>query len=130
MALIVASSARQLQLDAPTLEGTDRLLDGYVAKRLAENDANDFLYAWEASRSYDPGPGLDRIRAPVFAINFADDEINPPELGVMERELARVPRGRYILVPASDATRGHLSFYNTSLWKQHLLELLAASEGR
>ncbi len=85
MALIAASSARQLQLDAPTLESTDRLLDGYVAKRLAENDANDFLYAWEASRSYDPGPGLDRIRAPVFAINFADDEINPPELGVMER---------------------------------------------
>jgi homoserine O-acetyltransferase len=130
MALIAASSARQLQLDAPTLEAADRLLDSYVARRIAESDANDFLYAWDASRTYDPGPGLERIRAPVFAINFGDDEINPPELGVMEREIARVARGRYILIPASAETRGHVSFYNTSLWKHYLLELLAASEGR
>jgi len=130
MALIAASSARQLHLDAPTLEATDRMMDAYVAKRMAESDANDFLYAWDASRAYDPGPALERIRAPVFAINFGDDEINPPELGVMEREIVRVPRGRYILIPASDQTRGHVSFYNTSLWQEHLLELLAISVAR
>ncbi len=130
MSLISAGGAQQLYREAPTPDAADRLMDSTVAKQLAETDANDFLYAWEASRGYDPSPELGRIRADVFAINFADDDRNPPELGVMEREIARVPRGRYILIPASDRTRGHVSFYNTSLWKEHLVELLAISAAR
>ena len=79
-------------------------------------DANDFLYAWEASRTYNPGPRLERIAAPVVAINFEDDEINPPELRILDREIKRVPRGRYVLIPASDVTRGHRAFSSTPLW--------------
>jgi homoserine O-acetyltransferase/O-succinyltransferase len=127
MALIGASSARQLQLDAPTTAAADELMDSYVARRMAEVDANDFLYNWDASRTYDPGPGLERIQAQVVAVNFADDEINPPELGVMEREIKRVKRGRYVLIPAGDDTRGHVSFYRTSLWSEYLAELLAST---
>lgn len=127
MAIIAANSARQLTLEAPTREETDRLLDRRVQERLKTTDANDFLYAWEASRDYDPGPGLARVRAAVTAVNFEDDEINPPELGIMEREIGRVPRGRYVLVPAGDRTRGHVSFYDVTLWKEYLEELLARS---
>ena len=130
MSLISAGGAQQLYREAPTSDAADRLMDNTVAKQLADTDANDFLYAWEASRGYDPSPDLGRIRADVFAVNFADDDRNPPELGVMEREIARVPRGRYILIPASDQTRGHASFYNTSLWKEHLIELLTISAAR
>lgn len=130
MSVISAGSARQLYTEGSTTEAADRVLDSTVAKQLAETDANDFLYAWEASRGYDPSPGLGRIRALVYAINFGDDDRNPPELGVMEREIARVPRGRYILVPGGDQTRGHVSFYRTSLWVEYLIELLAASEVR
>ena len=103
------------------------MLDAYVAKRMAESDANDFLYAWDASRAYDPGPGLERIRAHVFAINFGDDEINPPELGIMEREIKRVKHGRFVLIPITDQTRGHQTHSLATAWKNHLAELLAAT---
>ena len=83
------------------------------------------VYAWEASSGYDPSAQLPRIRARVLAINFEDDERNPPELGIMEREIARVARGRYVLIPASDNTRGHRSFYQVPLWKPYLIELLS-----
>ncbi len=98
-----------------------------MQQRLQGADANDFLYAWEASRDYDPGPGLERIRAAVTAVNFEDDERNPPELGIMERAIKRVARGKYVLVPASERTRGHASFYDVGLWKAELEELLARS---
>ena len=85
------------------------------------------LDAWDASRDYDPGPGLERIRAALTAINFEDDERNPVVLGVMECEIRRVARGKYVLVPASERTRGHTSFYDVGLWKADLEELLAQS---
>ena len=93
-------------------------------------DANDILYAWEASRTYNPAPHLARIKAPLVAINFADDEVNPPELGILEREIQRVPRGRYILFPASEETHGHGTHSLPALWKHHLIELLAATDPR
>lgn len=127
MTLISGGSARRFYLEAPTLEATDRLLDRWVQERMRTTDANDYLYAWEASRDYDPAPGLERIRAAVTAVNFADDGRNPPELGIMEREIRRVPRGQYVLVPASDRTRGHVSFYDAALWKEYLVDLLARS---
>ncbi|MEK6210837.1 MAG: hypothetical protein AABM64_10800 [Pseudomonadota bacterium] len=127
MAVIGAGSVKRLYLEAPTQEATARLLDRQVQQRLQGTDANDFLYAWEASRDYDPGPGLARIRAAVTAVNFEDDERNPPELGIMERAIKRVARGKYVLVPASERTRGHASFYDVGLWKADLEELLARS---
>ena len=92
---------------------------------LRNSDANDLLYAWDASRDYDPAPGLESIRAAVTAINFEDDERNPVGLGVMEREIGRVASGRYVLIPASDRTRGHASASDATLWKGYLVELLA-----
>jgi len=124
---ISAGSVKQFYLEAPTPEASDRLLDRMVQQRLQGADANDFLYAWEASRDYDPGPGLERIRAAVTAVNFEDDERNPPKLGIMERAIKRVARGKYVLVPASERTRGHASFYDVGLWKAELEELLARS---
>ena len=86
------------------------------------------LYAVEASRDYDPGPDLEKIRAPLLAINSADDLINPPELGILEREIKRVPHGRAVVIPLSDKTRGHGSHTLAALWKDQLLELLKRSE--
>jgi len=127
MVIIGAGSVKQYYLEAPTQEATDRLLDRQLQQRLQGTDANDFLYAWEASRDYDPGPGLERIRAAVTAVNFEDDERNPPELGIMERAIKRVARGKYVLVPASERTRGHASFYDVGLWKEDLEKLLERS---
>jgi homoserine O-acetyltransferase len=91
-------------------------------------DANDVLYAVEASRDYDPGPNLEKIRAPLLAINSADDLINPPELGILEREVKRVPKGRAVIIPLSDKTRGHGSHTVAGLWKNELARLLKESE--
>ena len=87
-------------------------------------DANDVLYAIESSADYDPGPGLERIEAPLLAINFEDDLINPPELGILEREIRRVRRGKAIVIPRSDRTRGHGTHTLAAVWKEHLMELL------
>ena len=86
------------------------------------------LYAVEASHDYDPGPNVEKIRAPLLAINSADDLINPPELGILEREIKRVPRGRAIVIPLSDKTRGHGSHTIAALWKDHLVGLLKETE--
>src|SRR5713101_8691961 len=101
--------------------------DAIVAQRLAQpfrGDANDVLYQWESSDDYNPSPGLERIRAALVAINADDDERNPPELGILEREIKRVKDGRYVLIPASGDTRGHGTTGNAALWKQHLADLL------
>jgi homoserine O-acetyltransferase len=124
---VFASGARQLQREGPTQDKADRVLDSAVESRAQHADANDWLYAWESSRSYDPSPGLPRIKAALTAVNFADDEINPPEQGIMEEQIKRVARGRYVLVPLSDSTRGHRSAAVTALWKEYLEELLARS---
>jgi homoserine O-acetyltransferase len=129
MIAISAGSTRQLYLQAPTVEASDRLLDRMVQQRMQNADANDLLYAWDASRDYDPGENLPRITAPVTAVNFADDERNPPQLQVMEREIARVQHGRYVLVPASERTRGHASLGDAALWKEYLVDLLARISG-
>jgi homoserine O-acetyltransferase len=116
------------QKEAPTLAKTDELLDKFVEQIVKTDDANDVLYAVEASRDYDPGPNLERIRAPLLAINSADDLINSPELGILEREIKRVPRGRAIVIPLSDKTRGHGSHTVAALWKDQLVELLKETE--
>ena len=90
MLWLMSSNPILRQKSAPTLADADRVVDEYVANYLKTGDANDMLYALEASRDYDPGPGLEKITAPLLAVNSADDLINPPELGILEREIARV----------------------------------------
>jgi homoserine O-acetyltransferase len=116
------------QKEAPTLTKTDEALDKFVADHLETADANDVLYAIEASQDYDPGPNLEKIRAPLLAINSADDLINPPELGILEREIKRVPHGHAIVIPLSDKTRGHGSHTVAALWQDELAKLLKESE--
>jgi homoserine O-acetyltransferase/O-succinyltransferase len=116
------------QKDAPTLSKTDEVLDKFVDGIVKTDDANDVLYALEASRDYDPGPNLEKIRAPLLAINSADDLINPPELGILEREIERVPNSRAIVIPTSDKTRGHGSHTVATLWKDQLVGLLKETE--
>jgi homoserine O-acetyltransferase len=115
------------QKEAPTLTKTDEVLDKFVADIVKVDDANDVLYALEASHDYDSGPNLEKIRAPLLAINSADDLINPPELGILEREIKRVPDGRASVIPFSDKTRGHGSHTMASLWKDDLTTLLSDS---
>jgi len=86
------------------------------------------LYALEASQDYDPGPNLEKIQAPLLAINSADDLINPSELGILEHEIKRVPRGRAIVIPMSDKTRGHGSHTIAVLWEDQLTKLLQESQ--
>jgi homoserine O-acetyltransferase len=116
------------QKDAPTLAKTDEVLDKFVDQIVKTDDANDVLYALEASHDYDPGPNLEKIRAPLLAINSADDLINPPELGILQREIKRVPHGRAIVIPLSDQTRGHGSHTVATLWKDDLFKLLEESQ--
>jgi homoserine O-acetyltransferase len=115
------------QKEAPTLAKTDEVLGKFADEIVKADDANDVLYALEASHDYDPGPNLEKIRAPLLAINSADDLINPPELAILEREIKRVPHGRAIVIPFSDKTRGHGSHTLAGLWKDELAKLLGGS---
>jgi homoserine O-acetyltransferase len=117
----------QRQREAPTLAEADRLLDAYVSSAAKNLDANDVLYALEASQDYDPAPDLEKIQAPLLAINFEDDLINPPELGLLEREIKRVRRGKAVVIPRSDRTRGHGTHTLAAVWKEHLAVLLHES---
>ena len=124
MLWLMSSNPVLRQKEAPTLAKTDEVLDKFVEQIVKADDANDVLYALEASRDYDPGPNLEKIRAPLLAINSADDLINPPELGIIEREIQRLPKGRAVVIPLSDKTRGHGSHTIAALWKDQLVKLL------
>ena len=127
MLFFMSSNPVLRQQEAPSLAKTDAVLDAYVANYLKTGDANDFLYAVEASRDYDPNPALEKIRAPLLAVNSADDLINPPELGLLEREIKRVPHSRVVMIPLSPDSRGHGSHTVAKLWKDELVRLLAES---
>jgi homoserine O-acetyltransferase len=120
----MGSNPVRRQAQMPTLAESDSVLDKTVDTWIKAGDANDLLYAVSASRDYDPGPGLGSIHAKLFAVNFADDLINPPELGILEREITRVPHGRAVVVPASSATYGHGTHTHAAVWKSYLVELL------
>jgi len=128
MLWFMSSNPMLRQKEAPALTKTDEVLDKFVADYMKTNDANDVLYAVEASYDYDPGPNLEKIRAPLLAINSADDLINPPELGILEREIKRVRHGRAVVIPLSDKTRGHGSHTIATLWKDELVKLLKETE--
>jgi homoserine O-acetyltransferase len=125
--LIAGSAPLYMQKTYPTRDAADQGLDDYFKARLAALDANDLLYAVNASRNYDPSPQLETITAPVMYINSADDFINPPELGIAEREIKRVKNGRFVLLPITEETRGHGTHTHAAVWKQYLGELLEKS---
>jgi homoserine O-acetyltransferase len=128
MFYIAAGSALQMQKDLTTRAATDAADDDFVKRFSASHDANDLLYAVTASWNYDPSPQLEKIVVPVMFVNSADDFINPPELGIAEREIKRVKKGRFILLPISDQTHGHGTHSWAAAWQQYLKELLEESQ--
>jgi len=128
MLLVMGSSPLQMHKDEPTRDKADAFLVDFVKSRMATTDANDLLYQVDASRNYDPSAKLDQITAYVMYVNSADDLINPPELGIAEREIKKVKKGRFVLLPLTEQTRGHGTHTFAAIWKDHLAELLAESQ--
>ena len=128
MLFFMGSNPAQRQKTAPTLAQADKVLDNAIAETMKTHDANNVLYALQASEDYDPGPDLEKIKAPLLAINSADDLINPPDLGILEHEIKRVEHGRAFVIPESEQTRGHGTHTLAAVWKDHLAELLKESE--
>jgi homoserine O-acetyltransferase len=125
--LIAGSAPLPMQKSLPARDAADKYLDDYFKTRLGELDANDLLYHVNASRNYDPSAQLEKIKAQVMWINSADDFINPPELKIAGREVARIKNGRFVLIPASEQTHGHGTHTWAAIWKQYLEELLEKS---
>lgn len=123
--LFVMTSAPLIQQrQAPTREQADSAILAYIDRLSRAMDPNDVIYAFESSRFYDPSKTLESITVPVLAINSADDLVNPPELGLMEQLIPRVPNARYVLIPTSDSTRGHGTHSRPAVWRHHLVEFL------
>jgi homoserine O-acetyltransferase len=112
---------------APTREKADQLLNQRLSAPFS-GDANDYLYQWDSSRDYNPSPGLEKIQAALLAINSADDERNPPELGLLQNEVKRVKNGRYVILLANENTAGHgTTGQLAKLWARHLVEFLQSA---
>ena len=125
---LMTQSALQLERLAPTGDIADAQFQAWRRRAPRMADANDLLYQYHASKNYDPGPLLEKIRAPLLAVNFGDDELNPPGLGIVEREIRRVEKGRYILIPASAETRGTATGMRARVWRGYLEELLTLAK--
>ncbi len=121
--IATAGGTLNYQTLAPTAANADKMVDDRLKAPFVA-DANDFIYQWEASHDYNPSAGLERIEATVLAINSADDERNPPETGLMDRELKRIKNARLYLIPASTETKGHLTTGDAKFYKQQLQDLL------
>ena len=121
---IMSSAPKVQQKQAPTRDQADSIIRAYLDANVKTHDANDVIYAFDASRNYDPSPDLGKITASVLAINSADDYVNPPELGIMEELMPRVKKGKYVLLPITDETRGHGTHTLPSVWKTYLADFL------
>ncbi len=128
MLFVMGSSPLQLQKNYPTRQQAEQYIDSYLARTDANVDANNMIFYLNASRNYDPSANLKRITVPVLWINSADDYINPPELGIAEKMVKRMPNARFILLPISDATRGHGTHTVAAVWKDYLAEFMRATE--
>jgi len=126
--IFMVSSPLQWQKAAPTRETSEAMFKNLVDRYYASLDANDMIYQFDASREYNPLPHLDKITAPCFAINSADDQVNPPELKILDEAIKRVKNGRYILLPITDQTSGHGTHSNPAIWGKYLEELLEISK--
>jgi homoserine O-acetyltransferase len=124
LALLMGSNVLELQKRGPTRKEAIGVFEK-IRREARPLDAQDTIHQLEASWDYDPSPKLARVRARVTAINFADDPINPPELGIFERECGRVMNAQCILMPATEDTFGHGNHSRPALWKEHLVRLLA-----
>ena len=127
MLLIMGSSPLQMQEHEGTRDEADAYLKRFLDQHFATTDANDFLYAFNSSRNYDPSAKLEAITVPVMAINSADDFINPPELNIMPQMIRRVPKGKFVLLPITEQTRGHGTHTMAAVWQQYLATLLEES---
>jgi homoserine O-acetyltransferase/O-succinyltransferase len=123
--LLMVSAPVAMQKELPTRDAADAFVDHFMKEQLAKIDANDMLYAFDASRDYNPESKLDQIKTRVMFVNSADDEVNPPELGIAEREIKKVKNGKFVLLPVSDQTHGHGTHSRPVVWKQYLEELLS-----
>lgn len=128
LTLVMGSSALQMQKNFPTREAAERGADAALNRYMARTDANDEIYYLDASREYDPSAKLATITTPVLWINSADDYINPPELGIAQKLVTRMPNAKFILIPISDATRGHGTHTQAAVWKDDLADFLARTE--
>jgi homoserine O-acetyltransferase len=128
LTLIMGSSPMQMQKAYPTREAAERRADEYLDKAVAGADANDEIYYLNASREYDPSAKLQTIATPVLWINSADDFINPPELGIAQNMVGRMPDAKFVLIPISDATRGHGTHTVAAVWKDYLADFLRRTE--
>jgi homoserine O-acetyltransferase len=126
----MSSVPLQWQHDNPDRASADAFLDKRISDALQTADANDMLYYVSASEDYDPRPVLEKITAPLVAVNSADDQVNPPELGILEEGIKKVKRGRAVVLPISEETRGHGSHTKAVLWKGELVKLLEESGGQ
>lgn len=126
--MFMVSSPLQWRKRAPTREKAEKMLDDLLDRYLSIMDANDMIYAFESSRYYNPAPHLPKIKAPLIAINSADDQVNPPELGEMEEKIKKVSNGKFILLPITDQTSGHGTHSNPTIWGKYLKELLTISD--
>lgn len=126
--IVMTSCPRQWRKEAPSRAAADAFLAERIRSYASALDANDMLYAFAASEDYDPAPYLSQIKAPLLAINSADDQVNPPELGIMEAAIQRVKLGRYVLLPIDEHTRGHGTHTLAGLWKHHLAAFIAGGE--
>jgi homoserine O-acetyltransferase len=124
MLFIMTSAPLVQHRAAPTREAADSSIRAYIERQFRSQDANDVLYAYDSSRDYDPSHDLEKITARVLAINSADDFVNPPELGIVERLMPRVKHGRFVLLPITDQTRGHGTHSLPAIWKPYLEEFL------
>jgi homoserine O-acetyltransferase/O-succinyltransferase len=125
--LIMGSSPLQMQKQEPTREKADEFLENFVATRAKTADANDMLYYFDASRNYNPDPQLEKITSALTAVNSADDQINPPELKIIDADIQKVKNGKFVLLPITDATRGHGTHSLPAIWEGYLQELLERS---
>jgi homoserine O-acetyltransferase len=122
--IIAGSAPLQMQKNFPSRVEAERYADRTLDSLIASTDANNFLYYVDASRNYNPEPKLSTITAPVLWINSADDFINPPELGIAQRLVTRMPHAKFVLIPISDATRGHGTHTVAAVWKDQLIAFL------
>ena len=128
MLLVMGSAPLVMQKQAPTRKDAEKFVDGYLARTMASTDANDMIYYLNASRNYNPEAKLESIKAPVLWINSADDYINPPELGIAEKMVKRIAKGKFILLPISDQTRGHGTHTAAAVWKNYLADFMKDTE--
>ncbi len=126
--VIMGSSPLQMQKNYPTRAAAERGIDAYLDRLVPQMDANDLIYFFDASRNYNPAPRLSTISAPVLWINSADDFINPPELGIAQQMVTQMPQAKFILIPISDATRGHGTHTQAAVWKDYLVDFLTQTE--